>query len=125
MPYYISKRFGDFETSLNQTQPALYLVSLIHSADGILKQTTTDTRKAAFDVFEEYSLESIDRTRNDLMRDLKAERAKDGGKAYGLAKRLFKLSAPWERDGETVESIAEQIQNDPQAVISYLLDMLE
>jgi hypothetical protein len=42
-----------------------------------------------------------------------------------LAERLFNLVDPWERDYETVDDIANDIKNDPETVIEYLMDLLE
>jgi hypothetical protein len=41
-----------------------------------------------------------------------------------LAQRIHDYTDPWARE-ETVEQIARSIQNDPEAVINYLLDIIE
>ena len=50
---------------------------------------------------------------------------KDKVMIMDLAKRLYNLVAPWDRDYETVDDIANDIENDPELVIEYLLDLLE
>ena len=42
-----------------------------------------------------------------------------------LAERLFNYVDPWDRDHESVDDIANDIKNDPEAVIEYLMDLLE
>jgi len=41
-----------------------------------------------------------------------------------LAQRIYDYTDPWERES-TVEEIAETIKTDPEAVISYLMDIIE
>jgi len=50
---------------------------------------------------------------------------RDNVKIQQLAQRLFDFVDPWDRDYETVDDIAEDIRKDPEAVIEYLLDLLE
>lgn len=42
-----------------------------------------------------------------------------------LAKRIYNYIAPWDRDYETVDDIANDIKNDPDLIIEYLMDQLE
>lgn len=42
-----------------------------------------------------------------------------------LAERIFNYIDPWDRDYETIVDIAEDIKNDPDAIIEYLMDQLE
>jgi len=42
-----------------------------------------------------------------------------------LATRIFNYVDPWDRDYETVDDITNDIANDPEAVIEYLMDLLE
>jgi hypothetical protein len=42
-----------------------------------------------------------------------------------VAERIFNYIAPWDRDYETIDDIANDIENDPEAVIDYLMDLLE
>lgn len=42
-----------------------------------------------------------------------------------LAERIYNYVDPWDRDYETVDDIANDIKNDPETVIEYLLDLLE
>lgn len=42
-----------------------------------------------------------------------------------LAQRLFDYIAPWDREYNTVDDIADDMENNPVAVIEYLLDQLE
>ena len=46
-------------------------------------------------------------------------------KIMDLATRLYNYVDPWERDYETVDDIANDIENDPDLIIEYLLDLLE
>ena len=41
-----------------------------------------------------------------------------------LAQRIHDYTDPWNRE-ETVEQIADTIRTDPEAVINYLLDIIE
>lgn len=42
-----------------------------------------------------------------------------------LAERIFNFVDPWDRDYGTVDDIANDIKKDPEAVIEYLMDLLE
>lgn len=42
-----------------------------------------------------------------------------------LAERIYNYIDPWDRDYETVDDIANDIKNDPDTVIEYLIDLLE
>lgn len=42
-----------------------------------------------------------------------------------LAKRIFEISAPWDAADECIEDIERQIEEDPKAVINYLLDTID
>lgn len=42
-----------------------------------------------------------------------------------LAQRIYNYMAPWDREYKTVDDIAEDIKNDPAAVIQYLMDELQ
>lgn len=42
-----------------------------------------------------------------------------------LAERIFNYVDPWDRDYNTVDDIANDIKNDPDVVIEYLMDLLE
>lgn len=46
-------------------------------------------------------------------------------KTLDLAKRVFEYTEPWNREDETVESTAQVIENDPNAIIEFLLDLLD
>jgi len=50
---------------------------------------------------------------------------RDKVRIYDLANKLYNLIAPWDRDYETVDDIANDIENDPDLIIEYLLDLLE
>jgi hypothetical protein len=50
---------------------------------------------------------------------------RDNIKIQQLAQRLFNFVDPWDRDYETVDDIANDMKQDPEAVIEYLLDLLE
>jgi uncharacterized protein YeeX (DUF496 family) len=50
---------------------------------------------------------------------------RDNVKIQQLAQRLFDFVDPWDRDYETVDDIANDMKQDPEAVIEYLLDLLE
>lgn len=41
-----------------------------------------------------------------------------------LAERIYNYVDPWERDYETVDDIVNDIKNDPETVIEYLIDLL-
>jgi len=41
------------------------------------------------------------------------------------AERIYNYVAPWDRDYETVDDIANDIASDPVLVIEYLMDLLE
>lgn len=49
----------------------------------------------------------------------------DTNKVRELAQRIFDCTAPWDREDETVEDIENDINNDPLAVIEYLLTFAE
>ncbi len=59
------------------------------------------------------------------MRKQLPNRDTDKTEIMDLANRLYNLVDPWDRDYETVDDIANDIENDPDAVIEYLLDLLE
>ena len=42
-----------------------------------------------------------------------------------LAERLFNYIDPWDREYESADDIANDIKNDPELVIEYLMDLLE
>ena len=42
-----------------------------------------------------------------------------------LAERIYNYVDPWDRDYETVDDIANDIKQDPLAVIEYLMDLLD
>lgn len=42
-----------------------------------------------------------------------------------LARRLYNFVDPWDRDYESAEDIAKDIESDPLAVIEYMMDLLE
>lgn len=42
-----------------------------------------------------------------------------------LAERIYNYVNPWDRDYETVDDIANDIKNDPDLIIEYLMDQLE
>ena len=42
-----------------------------------------------------------------------------------LAERFFNYLDPWDRDYASVDEIANEIKNDPEAVIEYMMDLLE
>ena len=42
-----------------------------------------------------------------------------------LADRLFNYIDPWDREYESADDIANDIKNDPELVIEYLMDLLE
>ena len=50
---------------------------------------------------------------------------RDKVKIMDLANRLYNFVDPWDRDYETVDDIARDMENDPDLVIEYLLDLLE
>ena len=50
---------------------------------------------------------------------------RDKVKIMDLANKLYNLIDPWERDYETVDDLANDIENDPLLVIEYLIDLLE
>lgn len=50
---------------------------------------------------------------------------RDNVKIQQLAQRLFDFVDPWDRDYETVDDIANDMKQDPETVIEYLLDLLE
>ena len=41
-----------------------------------------------------------------------------------LAKRLYDMLDPWDRE-ETPEAMAEQMDDDPNGTIEYLLDLID
>ena len=75
----------------------------------------------------------IEQTKKEMIsavRDaIKAERPEDEKKEafrLSLAKRVFDLVPPWDHEeDETIETTAETIKNDPEAIINYLLDMID
>ena len=50
---------------------------------------------------------------------------RDNIKIQQLAQRLYNYIDPWDRDYETVDDIANDIKSDPEAVIEYMMDILE
>ena len=50
---------------------------------------------------------------------------RDAAQIQKLAERLYNYVDPWDRDYETVDDIANDIKNDPDTVIEYLMDILE
>jgi hypothetical protein len=50
---------------------------------------------------------------------------RDNIKIQQLAQRLFNFVDPWDRDYETVDDIANDMKQEPETVIEYLLDLLE
>jgi hypothetical protein len=42
-----------------------------------------------------------------------------------LAERIYNYVDPWDRDYATVDDIANDIKNDPETIIEYLMDLLE
>ena len=42
-----------------------------------------------------------------------------------LAKRIYEILDPWDRDDATPESIAEDIKNDPLETIEFLINLVE
>jgi hypothetical protein len=46
-------------------------------------------------------------------------------KKQALAQRLFDFIPHWDREYETVDEAAEDIKNNPETIIEYLLDLLE
>lgn len=50
---------------------------------------------------------------------------RDNIKIQQLAERIYNYVDPWDRDYETVDDIANDIKNDPETVVEYLLDILE
>lgn len=75
----------------------------------------------------------IEQTKREMIsavRDaIKAERPEDEKKEafrLSLAERIFNLVPPWDHEeDETIETTAETIKNDPEAIINYLLDMID
>lgn len=49
----------------------------------------------------------------------------DAYNAQKLAERLYNMIDPWDRDYETVDDLANDIKNDPCAVIEYLIDLVD
>ena len=50
---------------------------------------------------------------------------RDEIKIQKLAERIYHYVDPWDRDYETVDDIVKDIKDDPDAVIEYLMDILE
>lgn len=50
---------------------------------------------------------------------------RDNIKIQQLAERIYNYVNPWDRDYETVDDIANDIKNDPDLIIEYLMDQLE
>ena len=46
-------------------------------------------------------------------------------KRQNLAQRLFDFIPHWDRVYETVDEVVEDIKNDPESIIEYLMDLLE
>lgn len=92
---------------------------------------TFDDKK--FKEIEEERDGKIEQTKREMIsavRDaIKAERPEDEKKEafrLSLAERIFNLVPPWDHEeGETIETTAETIKNDPEAIINYLLDMID
>lgn len=42
-----------------------------------------------------------------------------------IGKRLYDLLPFWERDNATAEDLTEQVKDDPEDIILYLLDYIE
>lgn len=49
---------------------------------------------------------------------------RDNIKIQQLAERICNYVDPWNRDYETVDDIANDIKNDPDLIIEYLMDLL-
>ena len=50
---------------------------------------------------------------------------RDEIKIQKLAERIYNYVDPWDLDYETVDDIVKDIKDDPDAVIEYLMDILE
>lgn len=50
---------------------------------------------------------------------------RDRERIHDLASKLYYLIEPWDRDYETIDDIANDMENDPDLIIEYLLDLLE
>lgn len=89
--------------------------------------------------FDDNELKKIDEERDGKIEQAKREMIsavrdaiktpEDGKKEafrLSLAKRVFDLVPPWDHEeDETIETTAKTIKNDPEAIINYLLDMID
>ena len=70
-------------------------------------------------------IRSQHRSRPGGYEDKEGQTMRDNIKIQQLAERIYNYVDPWDRDYETVDDIANDIKNDPEAVIEYLMDLLE